>query len=121
MKAARAAIAGFLLLAGCSGGTSTNSAADPAKAREEAAIAPLKAKYSPVIQGIDAGGTRLDVFVDNDQLLSMDETAEDQLKADLLSQWRAAWKAGHPGKHAKLTVRLRNYYGETVFTETTSA
>ena len=114
MKAFRALLA-VLVLAGCSQ-PAQNTASD-ASAREAGAFEPLKAKYKPVITGIDVKGTTLDLFVDADQLISMDEPVEDTMKAEALSRWQKVWKADHPGKHATLRVRLRNYFGETEFSE----
>lgn len=115
MKASRFLLAAALL-AGCSQ-SAPQSPGDALAARENQALAPLKAKYKPVITGIDAKGTTLDLFVDADQLNSMDEPVEDFMKADALKRWQAIWKAGHPGKHATLRVRLRDYFGEEVFSE----
>jgi hypothetical protein len=114
MKASRLLLAAALL-AGCS--PAPQSAGDALAARENQALAPLKAQYKPVIAGIDAKGTTLDLFVDADQLNSMDESVEDQMKAQALQRWRALWKADHPGKRATLRVRLRNYFGEEIFSE----
>jgi len=119
MKASRLLLAAALL-AGCSQ-TAPQSAADALAARENQALVPLKTQYKPVIAGIDVKGTTLDLFVDADLLNSMDESVEDQMKADALGRWRALWKANHPGKHATLRVRLRNYFGEEIFSESTKA
>ena len=115
MKASRLLLAAALLC-GCSQ-PAPQSAGDALAARENQALAPLKAQYKPVIAGIDAKGTTLDLFVDADQLNSMDELVEDQMKAQALERWRALWKANHHGKHATLRVRLRNYFGEEIFSE----
>jgi hypothetical protein len=115
MKASCALLAS-IVLAGCSQPATQGTAGQTAD-REAAAFQPLKAKYAPVITGIDVKGTTLDLFVDADQLISMDEPVEDKMKAEALSRWRTIWKADNPGKHATLRVRLRNYYGETQFSE----
>jgi len=115
MKASRVLLA-TALLTGCSQ-SAPQSAGDALAARENQALAPLKATYKPAITGIDVKGTTLDIFVDADQLESMDEPVEDQMKAQALQRWKTVWKADHPGKHATLRVRLRNYFGEEVFSE----
>lgn len=115
MKALRALLA-VLALAGCSQPAAPR-AADPAAAREIQAITPLKAQYKPVITGIDVKGTTLDVFIDAEQFSSMDYDVDQAMKAQALKRWREAWKANHPGEHATLRVRLRNYFGEDVFSE----
>jgi hypothetical protein len=61
------------------------------------------------------------LFVDVNNLDSMDEPAEDAMKADALARWKSIWSAAHPGKHAKVTVVLRDYFGNEVFKETTRA
>ena len=114
MKALRALLA-VLALAGCS--QPAAPAADPAAAREIQAVAPLKAQYKPVITGMDVKGATLDVFVDAEQFSSVDYDVEGAMKAQALKRWREVWKANHPGEHATLRVRLRNYFGEDVFSE----
>lgn len=81
----------------------------------------LKAHYKDVVMGTDAQGETLVVYVDVNNLDSMDEPAEDALKADALARWKRIWTAAHPGKHAKLRVVLRDYFGNEVFSETTRA
>ncbi len=115
MKATRALLAA-LLLAGCSQ-SAPRSGADAIAAREDQSVEPLKAQYQPVITGIDVKGPTLDVFIDVDRLNSMDEPVEDQMKAQALTRWRQTWRSNHPGQHATLRVRLRNYFGEEVFSE----
>lgn len=115
MKAMRALLA-VLVLAGCSQ-PAPQTGADAIAAREDGALLPLKAQYKPVIMGIDVKGTTLDIFVDADQFNSMDDALEVQMKAQLLKRWRAAWTSDHPGRHATLSVRLRNYFGEELFSE----
>ncbi len=115
MKATRALLA-VLLLAGCSQ-PAPQSGADAIAAREDTALQPLKAQYKPVINGIDVKGTTLDIFVDADQFNSMDDALQVQMKAQVLKRWSAAWKSNHPGRHATLRVRLRNYFGEELFSE----
>lgn len=109
------ALLAVLTLAGCS--QPAAPAADPAAAREIQAVAPLKAQYKPVITGIDVRGATLDVFVDAEQFSSMDYDVEGAMKTQALKRWREVWKANHPGQHATLHVRLRNYFGADVFSE----
>ena len=115
MKAARA-LAILAALTACSQ-PAPQSAADAAAARELKAMEPMKTAYKPVITGFDAKGTTLDIFVDADQLSQMDEPVEDKMKAEALDRWRAAWKLNNPGKRGTVRVRLRNYFGETEFSE----
>jgi hypothetical protein len=115
MKAARAILA-LLMLAGCSQ-PAPQGAADTAAARELRAIEPLKAQYKPVITGFDIKGTTLDVFVDAEAMSEMDAPVEAQMETGALKRWHDAWKSNNAGKHATLHVRLRNYFGEVVFSE----
>jgi len=115
MKAARALLA-ILMLAGCSQ-SAPSCTAETASAREASAIAPLKTQYKPVITGIDAKGTTLDIFVDAELMSEMDDPVEQAMEAQALKRWRESWKANNPGKHATLHVRFRNYFGEDVYSE----
>ncbi|HEV2260842.1 MAG TPA: hypothetical protein VGR69_00940 [Candidatus Rubrimentiphilum sp.] len=103
-----------MLLAGCAQpATTTTSTGD----RELAALQPLKQHYSDVIQGMDAGGKTLDIFVNEDQLNSIDPSVEDQFKAEALRRWRTVWQNANPGKRATVRIRLRKYFGQTLFSE----
>lgn len=115
MKAASAALA-LLMLAACSQ-PAPPGAADKMGAREESAVAPLKAQYKPVITSIDVTGTTLDVFVDAERMSEMDGPVEQAMEDQALKRWRSVWTADNPGKHATLRVRFRNYFGEDVFSE----
>jgi hypothetical protein len=115
MKVTRALLA-ILMLAGCSQPASSGSA-DTAEARELRAVEPLKTQYKPVITGIEATGTTLNIFVDAELMSEMDGPVEQAMEDQALKRWRETWKAGNPGKHATLRVRFRNYYGEDVYGE----
>jgi len=106
----------LLILAGCSQ-PAPQGAADTAAAREVRAIGPLKTEYKPVITSIDAKGTTLEVFVDAEAMSEMDGPVEQAMEDQAPKRWRQAWTANNPAKHATLHVRLRNYFGEVVFSE----
>jgi hypothetical protein len=106
-------------LQACSTTEKLRATTDPITVKEQQQANALKPRYKDVITGTDVKGQTLTVFVDVNNLQSMDEPAEDQLKADVLANWKKIWSAAHPGKHAKLTVVLRDYFGNEVFTETT--
>ncbi len=108
-------------LAACSTTEKLRASNDPIAAKEQQQSTALKARYKDVITGTDVKGETLVVFVDVNNLYSMDEPAEDAMKADALARWKRIWSAAHPGKHAKLNVVLRDYYGNEVFRETTRA
>lgn len=110
-----AAVLTGMLLGGC-----TPTALSPAQriaAHELQRLAPLQTQYKDVVTGLDVQGQTLSVFVDVDNLYSIDEQREDALKAQALARWRRVWSSAHPHAHATLTVLLRDYYGKTVFTE----
>ena len=115
-----AIVAAVVLLAACSQPAKTSSSSDAAATSEEAALAPLKTRYKDLVTGIEAKGTTFIVYVDVNNLYSMDEPVEDQLKREALERWTTAWRAAHPHKHAKLRVSLHDYYGTDVFSETAS-
>jgi hypothetical protein len=108
-------------LAACSTTGKTQTSGDAVTVKDQQQAAALKSRYKDVITGTDIKGETLVVFVDVNNLYSMDEAAEDAMKADALARWKRIWSASHPGKHAKLTVVLRDYYGNEVFRETTRA
>lgn len=101
-------------LAACSQTTARGS--NPLLAKEQTAVASLKTKYKDVVMGTDVKGHTLLVYVDVNNLYSMDENSEDAMKADALSRWKAAWSAAHPDEHAKLDLSFRDYYGKEIYT-----
>lgn len=108
-------------LTACSTTEKLRASNDPITIKEQQQAAALKPRYKDVITGTDVQGNTLVVFVDLNNLYSMDEPAEDAMKADALARWKRIWSEAHPGKHAKLNVVLRDYYGNEVFRETTRA
>ncbi|MHB1550732.1 MAG: hypothetical protein ACYDEU_05235 [Vulcanimicrobiaceae bacterium] len=110
--------AALLLASGCAPNRPPSPAAI-ARARELQHVARLKSEYKGVVMGVDAKGTLLSVFVDINGLDSMDVDSENSMQAKALQLWREAWSAAHPHRHATLYVRLRDYYGKTVYSEKT--
>lgn len=104
------------VLAGCSAARSPQEAATD---RELAHLAPMKTNpgYGGAVTGFDVEGTRLDMSVDLNQYESIDEDSADYLKVEALRRWKEAWTSENRGKHAKLTVRMLNYYGKPFLTE----
>lgn len=88
---------------------------DPTVAREEDAAATLKSQYKDVILGTDISGDTLVVYVDVNNLYSMDEDAEAAMKADALKRWKHIWSESHPHKHAKVHLSMRDYYGKEIY------
>ena len=110
--------AALLLASGCAPNRPP-SPAEIARARELRHVARLKSEYKGVVMGVEAKGTLLSVFVDINGLDSMDADSEDAMQAKALKLWREAWSAAHPHRRATLYVRLRDYYGKTVYSEQT--
>jgi len=118
MKIARALIVAATLLApiACAQPVAVKGADD----RERQAVAPLKNRYKDVVMGTDVKGANLYVYVDVNNLYSMDQSDEDALKADALRRWVRAWKANHSHHgRIKLRVSFRDYYGRELLAETT--
>lgn len=104
---------GLTLLCGCT--QPAAAPADPAASRELKAMSYLKATYKDVVTGTDVKGSTLLVYVDVNNLQSMDEQAEDQLEATALQRWKTAWSAAHPHEHGTVRLSLRDYYGTEVY------
>jgi hypothetical protein len=119
----RTIIAAFALCAIAACAQATQKPADRAAGREEAAVdkMQLKKQYKGVVMGTDVKGATLILYVDQDNLDSMDEAAEDAMLDRTLSGWKAAWAAAHPRAHAKLRLSLRDYYGKEILSKTTPA
>lgn len=88
--------------------------------KEQSAVAPLKAKYKNVVTGTDVQDHTLIVYVDVENMYSMDEDAEDAMKADALARWKKVWTHAHPHKHAVLRLSMRDYYGKEIYTRSAS-
>jgi hypothetical protein len=110
-----------VVLTACSTTEKLRAPNDPVTLKEQDQAAALKPRYKGVITGTDVKGNTLTIYVDVDNLNSMDEPAEDAMKADALARWKRIWSAAHPRKHAKLEVVLRDYFGNEVFRETIRA
>jgi hypothetical protein len=102
------------VLAACAP-TAPTASGDPVLAKEQHAAASLKARYKDVILGTDVKGRTLTVYVDVDNMYSMDEDAEAAMKADALSRWKSIWSQAHPHKHGVLRLSMRDYYGKEVY------
>jgi hypothetical protein len=108
-------------LTACSTTEKLRASGDAIAVKEQQQMAALKQRYKDVITGTDVKGETLVVYVDVNNLYSMDEPAEDAMKAEALARWKRVWSTSHSGKHAKLTVVLHDYYGNEIFKETTRA
>lgn len=112
-----AAFALLLLTAGCgapSGGSSGNTVTD----REQRQTDALKGRYKDIVTGTDVQDRTLAVYVDVDNMYSMDEDAEASMKRQALDLWTRVWAREHPHRHAVLRLSLRDYYGKEIYSST---
>ena len=92
--------------------TSCASAPTPAQQivnTEQAALAPLKAKYPNIVTAFNISGKRLDISIDANGYIQTGDDKIDQFKKDAKHAWLAAWTKAHPHEHAKLTVRFMDF------------
>ena len=101
-------------LAGCAQTAPAN--ADPTLAKEQDAVAPLKTTYSNVITGVEVKDRTLVVYVEPNEMYSMDEDAEAAMKADALNRWKKAWTQAHPHQHGVVHMVVNDYFGRKLFT-----
>ena len=106
------------LLPACSSAP-TAATSDAVTAREQASVDVLKARYKDVITGTDVQNHTLKVYVDVNNMYSMDEQTEADMKTQALALWKRTWTLAHPHKHATLRLSLRDYYGKEVYSATT--
>lgn len=113
-----AAIGSSALLCGCSAPTSSG-AGDAVTNREQQAVSDLKTRYKDVVTGTDVQNQTLAVYVDVNNIYSMDEDAEAAMKAQALREWKRVWSAAHPHRHASLRLSMRDYYGKEIYSAST--
>lgn len=109
---AAAAIAAF---ASCS----SPSPQEAAQNQELATLTPLKQKYQDVVMGFDfKPGETLVVSLDLNNYNGMGDDDQDAMKKTIAATWRKAWLDAHPGQHATIHLKLMDFIGRTVGTET---
>lgn len=106
-------------LAACAPAPKPPTAAEALKARETAAVDRLKLRehYKDAVLGYDVNGTTLNLYVDRNTVESMDEQSEDAMLAAILNDWTSIWKSTHRGRHARLHLSARDYYGNELSTK----
>ena len=102
-----AAVFGCILAACSQPAPSVN----PILAKEQNAVAPLKAKYTGVVTGVDVKGQTLILYVEPNAMYSMDEDSEAAMKSDALDLWKKTWTRAHPRRHGTLHLSVRDYCG----------
>lgn len=112
-----------LLFAGCEPARPAANAASPQTVQEQRAVDALglKTRYKDVVTGTDIKGNTLLLYVDVENLNSMDEQGENAMRSSTLAQWVRIWRSAHPHKHGKLRLSLRDYYGTETAADTANA
>lgn len=105
-------------LAACSSPSATQTTSDA----EIAAMAPLKHAYPTVVMGFDLhGATTLVVSLDLQAYDGMNDDDAAAMERRAVAEWRQAWKAAHPGRHARLQVRFIDFIGRKILERNVSA
>jgi len=102
----------------CACGGASRAPSPTVDDREQQKVAILKSQYKDVVMGTDVKDRTLSVFVDMNNMSSMDESAEAEMKAQALALWTRVWSKAHPHRHAVLRLSVRDYYGREVYTAT---
>ena len=116
IRGAGAVIMFATLLYACSGSGGSPSAT--IEDREQHQVAVLKSEYKDVVMGTDVKGRTLSMFVDMNNMSSMDESAEADMKTQALALWARVWSKAHPHAHAALRLSVRDYCGREVYSAT---
>lgn len=107
----RAAAAFALGLAACAAPSATQQTIDA----EIAAMAPLKHAFPAVVMGFDVRDvTTLVVSLDLQAYEGMNDDDAAAMERRAVSDWRAAWRDAHPGRHARLQVRFIDFIGRRI-------
>jgi hypothetical protein len=122
-SALAASVAAALLgpaLTGCTSSGTATASSDPLVAREQRAVDAmhLKQQYKDVVMGSEVKGQTLVLYVDVNNLYSMDEDSEGAMRTDTLARWKHIWQTAHPHKRGTLRLSLRDYYGNEVTGDT---
>jgi hypothetical protein len=106
------------LLAACS----SPSPQEAAQNQELAALTPLKQKYQDVVTGFDfKPGETLIVSLDLNNYNAMGDDDQAAMKETIIAMWRKAWQEAHPGQHDTIHLKLMDFIGRTIGTETIKA
>lgn len=104
------------------GACSSPSAREAAQNRELATLAPLKQHYQDVVTGFDfKPGETLVVSLDLNNYNGMGDDDQAAMKKTIAATWRKAWHDAHPGEHATIHLKLMDFIGRTISTQTIKA
>jgi hypothetical protein len=109
------AAAVIVLLSACT----SPSPQEATQNQELATLTPLKQKYHDVVMGFDfKPGEMLIVSLDLNNYNGMGDDDQDAMKKTIAATWRKAWQEAHPGEHATIHLKLMDFIGRTIGTET---
>ncbi|MBV9971845.1 MAG: hypothetical protein JO135_00760 [Candidatus Eremiobacteraeota bacterium] len=106
-------------LAGCS--APAPSAGDQVTNQEIREMQPTVDRYkSQSVMGFDVKGTTLMLNVDAEGWSQLDEPVELALRAAVLNAWARSWAKHHPRQHGVVRLRVQNYYGQEITSQSKS-
>lgn len=109
------AAAAIVSLAACS----SPSPQEAAQNQELTTLTPLKQKYQDVVMGFDfKPDETLVVSLDLNNYNGMGDDDQDAMKKTIVATWHKAWQEAHPGQHATIHLKLMDFIGRTIGTET---
>jgi hypothetical protein len=112
------AAAAIVMLAACA----SPSPEEATQNQELATLAPLKQKYLDVVTGFDfKPDETLIVSLDINNYNGMGDDDQDAMKKTIAATWRKAWQEAHPERHATIHLKLMDFIGRTIATQTIKA
>lgn len=109
------AAAAIVLLSACS----SPSPQEATQNQELATLTPLKQKYQDVVTGFDfKPDETLVVSLDINNYNGMGDDDQAAMKKTIVATWRKAWQEAHPGQRATIHLKLMDFIGRTIGTET---
>lgn len=112
------AAAAIVTLAACA----SPSPQEATQNRELATLTPLKQKYQDVVTGFDfKPDETLVVSLDINNYNGMGDDDQAAMKKTIAATWRKAWQDAHPGEHATIHLKLMDFIGRTIGTQTIKA
>ena len=106
-------------LAGCS--AQGPSGGDQITVQETREMQPTIDRYkSQSVMGFDVKGATLMLNVDAEGWSQLDEPVELALRAAVLNAWARSWAKHHPRQHGVVRLRVQNYYGQEITSQSKS-
>ena len=108
-----------IALAACSTPQQPPSATAQIAEDETRQMRPIVDRYkSQSVMGFDIKGTTLVLSVDAEGWSQLDESADIALRNAILDAWARVWAKHHPRQRAALRLRVQNYYGQEITSQT---